>query len=68
MSITQQRMALIFNEWARRYSEAPESFALVVDAHGNPVANYGECCAVYFAQIATEMDAMGLLPVSVSEI
>jgi hypothetical protein len=62
MSVTHQRMALIFNEWARRYSEAPESFSSILDDQGKPVSDYGECCAIYFAKIGLEMDAAGLLP------
>ena len=57
MSITQTRMALIFDEWAKRYAENPEEFNSVLNADGNPSESYGESCALYFEQIAREMDA-----------
>lgn len=61
-SITQQRMTMIFNEWARRYAEDPEGFSSILDGDGQPIEDYGEACALYFTQIADEMDAGGLLP------
>lgn len=62
MNTTQQRMTAIFNEWAKRYAANPEQFSSILDADGNPVTNYGECCTHYFEQIADEMGAEGLLP------
>lgn len=59
---TRKRMTLIFDEWARRYSENPDDFQNILDENGNPVEGYGESCALYFAMIAQEMDANGLLP------
>lgn len=61
-TVCHRRMVKIFNEWARRYSEDPKSFSEVLNAKGEPVKNYGECCAVYFNQIASDMDKKGLLP------
>jgi hypothetical protein len=55
-------MAKIFNEWAKRYSEAPDSFSNILDDDGRPVEDYGENCATYFRRLADEMDGMGLLP------
>ena len=66
MNTTQQRMTAIFNEWARRYAENPDDFRSILDEDGNPVADYGECCARYFEKIAAEMDAEGLLPTPAS--
>ena len=62
MTTTQQRMAAIFNEWAKRYADDPDSFSKILDENGRPVSDYGECCAIYFAEIAGEMDAKGVLP------
>lgn len=61
-TVTRKRMTLIFDEWARRYSENPDDFENILDENGNPVEGYGESCALYFAMIAQEMDANGLLP------
>lgn len=52
-----QRRVRIFNEWARRYAEDPESFGPILDADGKPATDYGEQCAVYYDQIAAEIDA-----------
>ena len=57
MSTTQKRMAAIFNEWARRYAENPNEFSPVLDADGNPVADYGQNCAIYFDQITAQIAA-----------
>lgn len=62
MNTTQQRMAAIFNEWARRYAENPDEFGPILDADGKPVEDYGQQCALYFEEIADQMDAKGLLP------
>jgi hypothetical protein len=60
--VVHRRMAAVFNEWARRYADDPDSFSPILDADGRPVTDYGECCAVYFKQIVDEMDAVGTLP------
>ena len=62
MNTTQQRTAAIFNEWAKRYAENPDEFSGILDDDGNQVTDYGENCALYFEQLASEMDADGLLP------
>ena len=62
-SITHRRMSMIFNEWAKRYSENPNIFSSIIGADGKPVSDYGDCCAIYFCELATELDAAGLLPV-----
>lgn len=61
-SVTMQRMAIIFNEWNRRYCENPDGFENNVDLDGNPKKDYGECCAEYFTRIADELDEKNLLP------
>lgn len=58
----QKRMAMIFDEWARLYAINPNEFGGILDKDGNPVEGYGEGCAIYFAKIAGDMDAQGLLP------
>lgn len=62
MKITQQRMAMIFNEWAKRYAENPDEFASILNDDGNPAADYGEKCARYFTKLADEIDSNGILP------
>lgn len=49
------RMAAIFNEWALRYSESPDSFCDVLGPDGKPVEDYGQRCATYFEQISREL-------------
>jgi len=55
-------MAAIFNEWAKQYAENPDAFNEVLDENGNPVEDYGEGCAIYFTEIARDMDVKGMLP------
>ena len=62
MNTTQQRMAAVFDEWAKRYAESPDEFSEILDEDGKPVTGYGERCARYFEQIAREMDEAGVLP------
>ncbi|MCP4507931.1 MAG: hypothetical protein GY826_16265 [Fuerstiella sp.] len=59
---TMNRMAIIFNTWAQRYADSPDGFSDVVDADGKAIEDYGERCAVYFNEIAQELDEAGLLP------
>lgn len=66
MNYIQQRMTIIFNEWAKRYSESPEEFKDVLDIDGKPSKDYGECCTLYFEKIADELDKAGLLPTTES--
>ena len=55
MSEKHQRMTIIFNEWAKRYSNNPELFTDILDEDGNPVSDYGECCAIYFTELEDEL-------------
>ena len=64
MSHIEERMAMIFNEWAKRYSEAPDAFGEILDCDGKPIEDYGQRCTAYFTNIANEMDAAGVLPVA----
>lgn len=49
------RMAAVFNEWARRYAEAPESFLPILDEQGHPVSDYGLGAAETFRRIEAEL-------------
>ena len=51
MNVTQQRMAAIFNEWAKRYAVNPSEFSEIIDENGNAVKDYGESCVIYFEKI-----------------
>lgn len=53
-------MAEVFNEWARRYAEDPESFSEILDGSGKPVTDYGEVCAIYFERLDRELQAKGV--------
>lgn len=55
MNITTQRLATLFNEWARRYAENPSEFSEVIDENGNPVKDYGESCALYLQKLQKEL-------------
>ena len=57
ITLGQEQMAAVFNEWAKRYAEDPDSFSKMLDASGNPIADYGERCARYFSELYVEMGA-----------
>ena len=62
MKIKEKRMSLIFNEWARRYSENPDDFGKILGEDGEPIEDYGESCMRFFCWIEKEMDEAHLLP------
>lgn len=62
MTITEQRMTMIFNEWALRYSKNPEEFDGILDENGKPFEDYGESCMRYFIKLTDELDEAGILP------
>ena len=62
MNVTQQRMAAIFNEWAKRYADNHSEFSDILNENGDIVIDYGESCAIYFEKLAKELDEKGLLP------
>lgn len=62
MTTTQTRMMMIFNEWARRYAENPDSFKEILDEDGRPFDDYGESAMRTFNKVENEMDEAGLLP------
>ncbi len=61
-NMTKECISKIFNEWAKRYAENPSEFNDILDKDGNPVEDYGDKCAIYFEQLAIEMDAKKVLP------
>lgn len=63
MNVTQQRMTMIFNEWAKRYSENKDAFGDMFNEKGEIIQDYGEKCTLYFEKIAKELDEKNLLPV-----
>ena len=52
---TKKRMAIIFNEWAKRYCENPEEFDSICDGNGKPVETYGDSAAIYFDMLSQEL-------------
>ena len=62
MTVTQMRMATIFNVWAFRYAADPTEFESVLDEKGDVIQDYGKKCAIYFEKLAAELDKDGLLP------
>lgn len=61
-TLTEQRMALIFNTWATRYANNPEDFGPILTEEGLVVNDYGINCTKYFNKIADELDAANVLP------
>ena len=59
----QARLALLFNEWMRRYTDEPERYeaefatvkAFLADESAGVEPNYGKTCAAYFAQLDAEV-------------
>jgi len=60
MTTTQQRMAIIFDEWRKRWIEDPKDY-IPLEEDGDP-KTYGENCARFFEELANELDEKGLLP------
>lgn len=56
------RMAIVFNVWAERYADNPDEFSECLGDDGRPVSDYGECCALYFEKLTSELDNEGKLP------
>ncbi len=55
MNTRQERLAAVFNEWARQYATDPKSFAEILDSEGKAVENYGERAAIMFDQVSMEV-------------
>ncbi len=62
MTVTETRMTMTFNEWARRYADNPGEFGEIIGPDGKAVADYGERAMRTFNRIADEMDAANALP------
>lgn len=62
MNVTQQRVAAIFNEWAKRYAANSSEFSDILNENGDIVKDYGESCAIHFEKLAKELDEKDLLP------
>lgn len=48
--IKEEHLALVYEEWLRRYEESPENFC-----EFNEDGPYGEACANYVFELAKEM-------------
>ena len=55
MTISNKNLAAIFNEWAKRYSENPNIFGLILDDNGQPISDYGEKCSKYIQLLNKEL-------------
>lgn len=64
MNLDQQQIAAVFDEWAKRYANNPEQFGEILDADGKPVEDYGQCCAIYFCKIASDIEVNALHPIN----
>ena len=61
-SVVEKRMTIIFDEWVKRSAKNPSEFSNTLDANGKPVKGYGKRCAIYFTELAAELDAKNKLP------
>lgn len=55
MNIDSNNLAIVFDEWAKRYAESPEDFTDVLDASGKVLDGYGDQCQVYFMHIYSQL-------------
>lgn len=62
MGINEQRMAALFNEWAKRYQEDPDGFISALAMDAEEPDSYGDACVKYLGELEEEMDRDGLLP------
>lgn len=60
-----ERMAVVFNEWARRYAEDVQKFEAILDASGKAVLDYGERAAIFFEEVERQLIEAGKLPSSI---
>jgi hypothetical protein len=62
MTLEQQYLAAVFDEWAKRYAENPDEFGSILDDDGKPVEDYGLRCAIYFDQLVSELFSIKINP------
>lgn len=56
LSVSSDELALIFQEWDRRWRENPQEFTnIVTHLTKETPLTYGEKCAPYFIKLATEL-------------
>lgn len=55
MTFTKAEVAIILNEWVRKFAETPEEFDEILDENGQPFADYGSRGAEYFQVLHTEL-------------
>ncbi len=55
MSIPAENLPCLFNEWAKRYSENPNSFGVILNESGQPISDYGEKCSKYIQILNKEL-------------
>lgn len=60
--VTERRMAIVFNEWVKRYAESPSEWGQILKPDGTPFEDYGEQATAYFFKLAAELDSSGALP------
>ncbi len=53
--ITTSQLALILDEYVRRYAEHPERFMPLLDEQGQAREGYGQACARHMAEIAADL-------------
>ncbi len=57
MNEEQKKMAAVFNEWAKRYAANPSEFDSILGSDGQPPADYGESCALYYSKLVGEIQS-----------
>lgn len=55
ITVTEERLAVLFDEWNRRYAENPDSFSENLDGDGNAITGYGANCARYIVKLNEEI-------------
>lgn len=54
---TSEKLAKIYDEWLKRYSENPEEFSTtLLDEEETPIKGYGKKCAAYFEKLNNEIN------------
>lgn len=61
MQTEQDRLVIVFNEWAKRFALDPEGFDKTLDKQGRPVVGYGKKCVAYLIRLEADLVKEGLL-------